>query len=71
MDSTKRPWISRQKTSRKFAMIVDTLNTKILPNMLLQVENFTNLHDLVYFTAFTTAVANGAKINEDRPKKRS
>jgi len=68
VDPTKRPWIPKQKTSKKFAMIVDTLNNEILPPKL-DVENFTELHDLIYCTAFTAAVANGAKINEEGTRK--
>ncbi|KAI5699786.1 hypothetical protein M8J75_008718 [Diaphorina citri] len=59
MDPTKRPWIPKQKTSQKFAKIVDLMNTKVLPaNM--KVEKFEDLHDGVYCAAITAAKCNGA-----------
>lgn len=63
MDPTKRPRIPKQKTSVKFAKIVDTLNTYILPEFP-PTNSFSELHDLVYCTAVTAAEANGARIIE-------
>ncbi|KAI5731448.1 hypothetical protein M8J77_010139 [Diaphorina citri] len=68
MDPTKRPWIPKQKTSQKFAKIVDLMNTKVLPaNM--TVEKFEDLHDGVYCAAITAAKCNGAKIKETGDNK--
>lgn len=48
--------------------IIQILDAEILLP-LLDLETFTELHDLIYCTAFTAAVANGAKINEENVRK--
>lgn len=61
MDPTRRPRIPKQKTSKKFARIVEALNNHILPTYLGE-ESFQELHDLVYCAALAAAKFNGAKI---------
>ena len=60
-DPTKRPRIPRQKSSRKFARNVELLNKHVIPRYL-NVEDFSELHNIIYCAAITAARCNGAKI---------
>uniref|UniRef100_A0A8D8R9X1 Uncharacterized protein n=1 Tax=Cacopsylla melanoneura TaxID=428564 RepID=A0A8D8R9X1_9HEMI len=66
MDPTKRPYIPKQSTSKKLARNLVLMNTHILPLMGQDIQTFSELHDLIYCTAFTVSICNGAKIREDQ-----
>ncbi|CAH2105270.1 unnamed protein product [Euphydryas editha] len=65
-DPISRPFIPKQKTSKKLAMIVEYIDSKILPDYLNNEQNFHTLHTIIYIAAYTAATCNGAKINIDR-----
>ncbi|PZC73245.1 hypothetical protein B5X24_HaOG209892 [Helicoverpa armigera] len=61
---TNRPYIPKQKTSKKFSVIVNYIDTKILPNNVNADTNFNTLQSIIYCAAWTAAKCNGAKISE-------
>ncbi|XP_047019155.1 uncharacterized protein LOC124637519 [Helicoverpa zea] len=61
---TDRPYIPKQKTSRRLAVIVDVINTKILPQYIARDQDFETTHTITYCAAYTAAICNGAKIRE-------
>ncbi|XP_060804959.1 uncharacterized protein LOC132902746 [Amyelois transitella] len=68
-DPTTRPYIPRQKTSRKLAMIVNYINKNILPGHLNTELDFVALQTLIYTAAYTVATCNGTKINTNNIHK--
>lgn len=71
---TDRPYIPKQKTSRKFSAIVTYINTVILPKCVNVDTDFTTLQTIIYCAAWSAAKCNGAKMshftqNEQRPYK--
>ncbi|CAH2108322.1 unnamed protein product [Euphydryas editha] len=65
-DPISRPFIPKQKTSKKLAMIVEYIDSKILPDYLNNEQNIHTLHTIIYIAAYTAATCNSAKINIDR-----
>ncbi|XP_026730686.1 uncharacterized protein LOC113495889 [Trichoplusia ni] len=63
-DPTTRPYIPKQKTSRKQAQILQYINTHILPHYIKADQNFETTHTIIYCAAYTAAICNGTKIRE-------
>ena len=63
---TQRPFIPKQKCSKKFCAIVDFINLTLLPKHLKTDNNFDTLHTLLYCSALTAAVHNGLEIKPDQ-----
>ncbi|XP_050549514.1 uncharacterized protein LOC126910674 [Spodoptera frugiperda] len=63
-DPTKRPYIPKQKTSKKLAYIIAYLNNTVLPKYGSVEDDFIKTHALVYCAAHTAALCNGSKIKE-------
>ncbi|PZC84738.1 hypothetical protein B5X24_HaOG204286 [Helicoverpa armigera] len=61
---TSRPYIPKQKTSKKFSTIVNYIDTKILPNNVNTDTDFNTLQSIIYCAAWTAAKCNGAKISQ-------
>ncbi|XP_063897007.1 uncharacterized protein LOC135118563 [Helicoverpa armigera] len=64
INPTDRPYIPKQKTSKKLAQIVDFINRSILPEYITADQNFEMTHTITYCAAYTAAVCNGAKIRD-------
>ncbi|KAG6445629.1 hypothetical protein O3G_MSEX004071 [Manduca sexta] len=60
----ERPYIPKQKSSRKFAFIVSYLNRQVIPKYDSQENDFTKTHTLIYCAAYTAALCNGSKIKD-------
>ncbi|CAB3245221.1 unnamed protein product [Arctia plantaginis] len=65
IDPEARPYIPKQKTSRKFAKITQFLNINILPKHLNHELDFSSLHTLIYSAAYTAAICNGTKFSTE------
>ncbi|XP_052756188.1 uncharacterized protein LOC128201893 [Galleria mellonella] len=63
---TERPYIPKQKVSRKLKYIINYINTKLLSKQITENENFIKTHTTLYCAAFTAAICNGTKIKEQR-----
>ncbi|KAL0810285.1 hypothetical protein ABMA28_010444 [Loxostege sticticalis] len=63
-DPTTRPYIPKQKTSKKFSAIVHHINNNILPEHLNIETDFKTLQTVIYCAAWTAATCNGAKISK-------
>ncbi|KAH9629609.1 hypothetical protein HF086_002545 [Spodoptera exigua] len=63
-DPSNRPFIPKQKTSKRFAHIISYLNNKILPKYGTKDDDFLKTHALVYCAAHTAALCNGSKIKD-------
>ncbi|CAG4980406.1 unnamed protein product [Colias eurytheme] len=63
-DPTSRPFIRRQKLTKKFSTIVQYINTTILPTKLHPDIEFNTLHNILYCAAWTAAKCNGTKIEQ-------
>lgn len=61
-DPTSRPYIPKQKTSRKFHTIVKYIDTIILPKHVNSDTDFDTFQYIIYCAAWTAATCNGAKI---------
>ncbi|CAK1593328.1 unnamed protein product [Parnassius mnemosyne] len=61
---TKRPYIPKQKTSKRLAQIVDFINTEILPNYISREQDFETTQTIIYCAAYTAAISNGTKIRD-------
>ncbi|KAF9820227.1 hypothetical protein SFRURICE_010219, partial [Spodoptera frugiperda] len=57
-DPTKRPYIPKQKTSKKLAYIIAYLNNTVLPKYGSVEDDFLKTHALVYCAAHTAALCN-------------
>lgn len=62
VDPTSRPYIPKQKPSRKLAFITECLNKNILPKHLHVDQDFITLHAIIYSAAYTAAVCNNTRI---------
>ncbi|KAI5632298.1 hypothetical protein NE865_14977 [Phthorimaea operculella] len=62
-DPTTRPFIPRQKSSKKLAAIVDYLNKVTLPENINLETDFNTLQTKIYCAAWTAAKINGAKLS--------
>ncbi|KAF9801444.1 hypothetical protein SFRURICE_013224, partial [Spodoptera frugiperda] len=63
-DPTQRPFIPKQKTSKRFAHIISYLNTTVLPKYSSTEDDFLKTHTLVYCAAHTAALCNGTKFKQ-------
>lgn len=61
---TNRPYIPKQKSSRKLSANVMYINTVILPKLVNVDTDFTTLQTIIYCAAWTAAKCNGAKISD-------
>lgn len=61
-EPTKRPYIARQKTSKKFAKIVEYINERTLPVYVKPDIEFSLFQTIVYCAAWTAAKCNGTKL---------
>ncbi|KAL0839729.1 hypothetical protein ABMA28_016372 [Loxostege sticticalis] len=57
---TERPYLPKQKTSKKLNFIVEHLNKNIVPKHISTDQNFINLQTVIYCAAYTAAVCNGS-----------
>ncbi|KAL0810623.1 hypothetical protein ABMA28_010737 [Loxostege sticticalis] len=63
-EPTKRPYIPKQKTSKKFFKIVNYINTTLLPKHVDGDSDFLTLQSIMYVAAWTAAKANGTRLLE-------
>ncbi|XP_028158192.1 uncharacterized protein LOC114351251 [Ostrinia furnacalis] len=61
-EPTSRPYIRKQKTSKKLSAIIHYINTTILPNYLNKETDFITLQTIIYCAAWTAAKCNGTKM---------
>ncbi|KAL0870860.1 hypothetical protein ABMA27_004702 [Loxostege sticticalis] len=67
---TNRPYIPKQKTSKKFFKIVNYINTTILPKHIDKDTDFMTLQNIIYSAAWTVAKANGSKVSIEPTQRR-
>jgi hypothetical protein len=67
---TCRPYIPKQRHSKKLTSIVEFINFNMLPPYLHIEQDFQSTHDVIYCAAYTAVISNGAKLsNNSEPKK--
>lgn len=57
-----RPYIPKQKPSKRLAMIITHINRHVLPEYLTTEQDFLTQQTLLYSAAYTAAICNGSKI---------
>lgn len=64
VNPTLRPFIPKQKPNRQFAILIHTINVKILPKHIGTETDFTTLQTIIYCAAHTAVTYSGSKIHD-------
>lgn len=64
---TNRPFIPKQKSSKKFKHIIQCINTEIIPSFIHADQHYNETNLIIYCAAYTAAIANGSNIEDSPP----